>query len=232
MSHVCNTFSSAATTVLDELRCPAAAQIHPRQPDDNHRMVAFNLCRKNPAFYATAASAFNLYGRADLFGDKIHHLAAAEHCYKEACLWAQELLLFAHFDHFTFVLPLIMQDKIAVAEEYMRRSGSEAQQRALIVFLDSLMDRRCANGGATSVQNRCADLIAEHGYTEVNMAKLQAKPLNKLITRLAKSFRVGADAMPNVFRAKNWGALQFLMHKHFNEHSLSECCCWRRSHVV
>lgn len=186
-------------------------------------MVAFNLCRKYSDFYATAANAFSLYRRGDLFNAKLHQLATVEHCYKEACQWAQEMQLFTEFDHFTFVLPLIMQDKIAVAEEYMRRGGSETQQRALIVFLDSLMDRRCANGGATSVQNRCADLIVEHGYTDVNMIKLQPKSLIKVITRLAKTFRVGADAMPNVFRAKNWGALQFLMHKHFTKRGLSEC---------
>lgn len=65
-------------------------------------------------------------------------------------------------------------------------------------------------------------LNSKYDYTDVNHAKLQTKPLNKLITRLAKAYRVKPDAMPNVVKIKSYGALQFLMNKNYQERSLSE----------
>lgn len=189
---------------------------------DNDRMVAFNLVRKSTAFYASVTAGFGLARRPDLFAAKIRALAQQEHCYKEACMWAHEMHLFEqHFDLFAFMVPLIMQDKLPIVEDYVRRAG-ETMQRQLVVFLDGLLDRRAENGTATSVQNRCAELINQHGYTNVNMLKMQPKPLSKLIMRLSKTFRLSSDCIPNVYRAKNYGALQFLLHKQFVERSLSE----------
>lgn len=70
------------------------------------------------------------------------------------------------------------------------------------------------------------NIHSKYDYKDVNMAKLQTKPLTKLITRLAKVYRVKSDATPNVVKAKNYGALQFLLHKKYQERSLSEYLDW------
>lgn len=122
---------------------------HPRL-DDNLRMVAYNLVRRHQAFYRTVCIGFDLVAHAALFVPKLHELVA-DHLYKEACQWAVELQLFDAFDVFAFVVPLIMQDKAALAEEFLRKAMH--LQRPLIVFLDSLLDR------SSSIQNRCSDII-------------------------------------------------------------------------
>lgn len=58
-------------------------------------------------------------------------------------------------------------------------------------------------------------------YAEVKLNKIHGKPLTKLITRLAKKYNATHDCIPNVIRMKNYGALQYIMHKKFNEKSLS-----------
>lgn len=114
-------------------------------------MVAFNLVRRHQAFYRTVCIGFDLIASRSMFIPKLRELAA-DHLYKESCQWAVELELFEAFDIFVFVVPLIMQDKAAVAEDFLKKAIH--LQRPLIVFLDSLLDR------SSSIQNRCSDIIA------------------------------------------------------------------------
>lgn len=143
--------SIISLTVLDELRAYRlhTGHSHPLL-DDNLRMVAFNLVRRHQAFYRTVCIGFDLVASKHLFVPKLHELSQ-DHMYKEACQWAVELELFDAFDNFIFVVPLIMQDKAAVAEEFLKKAVQ--LQRPLIVFLDSLLDR------SSSIQNRCSEII-------------------------------------------------------------------------
>lgn len=55
------------------------------------------------------------------------------------------------------------------------------------------------------------------------MYKLQPKTLSKLIKRLAKAYNLlDSDALPNVMKSKKYGQVQFLLHKNYNERSLSK----------
>lgn len=109
---------------------------------------------------------------------------------------------------------MILQDKINIAEEYLNRAV--VHQRPTVELLDSLMNK------SNSVRNACGHYIAQYDYTDVNMSKIHAKPLTKLVVRLAKSYNIPKEAMPNVHKSKIYGALQFLVHKNYVEKSLSK----------
>lgn len=52
---------------------------------------------------------------------------------------------------------------------------------------------------------------------------MQPKTLSKLIKRLSKVYNlVDSDALPNVMKSKKYGQVQFLLHKKYNERSLSQ----------
>lgn len=61
-----------------------------------------------------------------------------------------------------------------------------------------------------------------HNVTDVYYNKLHHKPLSKLVQRLAKNYNIPKEFTPNVNKMKNFGALQFLVHKRYYEKSLSK----------
>lgn len=64
---------------------------------------------------------------------------------------------------------------------------------------------------------------SEYKYRDIDIQKLQPKTLSKLIKRLAKQYNLlESDAMPNLKKIKNYGQLQFLLHKNYNEKSLNK----------
>lgn len=120
--------------------------------DDNLKMVAFNFVRKQgqPNLYQMVVKTFDMLASRHLFVDKIRELIV-EHCYKEACQWARELQLYNEFTIFDMVLPLILQDKSSIAEEYLNKA--KHLQQPLVELLDSLLDK------SSSIQNRCGEYI-------------------------------------------------------------------------
>lgn len=55
---------------------------------------------------------------------------------------------------------------------------------------------------------------------------MQPKTLSKLIKRLAKTYNLPDDVIPNVIKGKVRGQLQFLVRKNYSEKSLSKDA-WR-----
>lgn len=72
-----------------------------------------------------------------------------------------------------------------------------------------------------SILNYILFVTSKYNYPDIKFNKLHSKPLTKLIIRFAKIYDIPNDIMPNVIRSKNYGALQFLMHKKYGEKSLS-----------
>ncbi|KAG4074788.1 hypothetical protein HA402_006427 [Bradysia odoriphaga] len=178
-------------------------------------MVAFNFIKKQsqPNLYKIAVVTFDLMSSRHLFVDKIRELIR-EHHYKEASQLAYELELFHEFSLYELVLPLILQDKISIAEEYLVKAVH--LRKPLVQLLDSFLNK------SSSVSHNCSNIILKYNYPDVKFNKLQSKPLTKLIIRLAKLYSLPNDTIPNVIRSKNYGALQFLMHKKYGEKSLNK----------
>lgn len=70
----------------------------------------------------------------------------------QACQVAHDLELHDAFTIFDFVFPLVLQDKINIAEPYLEEAKS--MQLPLLELLDSLLDR------SSSILNMCDPYIA------------------------------------------------------------------------
>ncbi|XP_059616804.1 exonuclease mut-7 homolog [Phlebotomus argentipes] len=183
--------------------------------DDNLKMVAFNFVKGQGQLnlFKVAKDAFNLVESKALFVGEVKAMVQQQE-YKEACQIATELELFQEFDLYELVLPLLLQDKETVVEEYL--NGAVHLRRPLVELLDTFLDRK------QSVANNCGWLIAKYNYPDVRYNKLDTKPMTKLIQRLAKMYDLPKELTPNMNKRHNHGALQFVIHKRFVEKSLNK----------
>lgn len=155
-------------------------------------------------------STYHLIDDKELFVEPIRNLVFRKQ-YKEACQSAVLLQLHEHFTVEDFIIPLVFQDKVLVAEEFL--SGSPNHQQILVSFLDELLGKRNSFGEAESVIERL-------NIPDVKTAKLHYKPLGKLIARLTKQYNLPPESCPNLNRKRSAGALQFLIHKRYIENGL------------
>ncbi|XP_055389806.1 exonuclease mut-7 homolog [Condylostylus longicornis] len=186
---------------------------------DNMKMVAFNFIKTQgiPILYKAVRDAYELTKAKELFVEKIRELVKNRY-YKDASHWALYLDLTNRFTLYDIPLPLIMQDKISIAEEYLDKA--KHLQRDIVEILDSFLNPN------SSVTNECDKIISEYKYNDVRYEKLQSKPLTKLIVRLAKKYNIPQESVPNVNRQKNYGCLQYLIHKRYIEKGMSNDA-WR-----
>lgn len=209
--------NSLAYTVLEEMRnFKKHYNLGTDQlVDDNLRMVAFNFVAKQGhcLLFRMVVDIFEFLQCRDLFIPKVREMIARKQ-YKEAGQIAIDLELFEEFDEHDFVMPLFMQDKISIAEDYLNKA--ERLQGPVVQLLDSFFDKR------QSVESHCSRYITEHEVTDVYYSKLHQKPLSKLVQRLAKNYNIPRQFTPNVNKMKNFGALQFLVHKRYYEKSLNK----------
>lgn len=131
--------------------------------------------------------------------------------YKEACQYASLLNLHTHFTINDFLVPLILQDKLSLVDDFLK--SSPQHQADLVCYLDSWLEKR-------PLSEAVGNLIEE--VPDIKMEKLHSKPMKKLIGRLLKMFSLPNDLTPNLNRRRNEGALQFLLHKRFVENGLSD----------
>lgn len=185
----------------------------------NTKMVAFNFVKTQgiPTIYKAVTHTYELKKSKDLFTKKIRELVNQQN-YKDASHWASYLGLTERFTIYDIALPLILQDKISIAEEYL--DVATEIQRPIIELLDSFMD------GKLSVINNSDSIIAKYKYPDVKMEKLHSKPLTKLIVRLTKKYGITSESIPNVTHSKSYGYLQYLVHKKYVERCISNDA-WR-----
>ncbi|XP_055681549.1 exonuclease mut-7 homolog [Lutzomyia longipalpis] len=183
--------------------------------DDNLKMVTFNLVKGQGQLnlFKVAKETFELVESKQIFVEEVRKMTRQGQ-YKEACQIATELEMFEEFDLYELVLPLLLQDKITVVEEYL--NGAVHLRKPLVELLDSFLDKKM------SVSNNCEKVIAKYNYPDVRYNKLDTKPLTKLIQRLAKMYDMPKELTPNMNKRHNYGALQFLIHKRFIDKSLNK----------
>uniref|UniRef100_A0A1B6IFJ8 3'-5' exonuclease domain-containing protein n=1 Tax=Homalodisca liturata TaxID=320908 RepID=A0A1B6IFJ8_9HEMI len=135
--------------------------------------------------------------------------------YKEACQSATYLGL-DHFHIEDFVIPLLFQDKLTIAEDYLRISPPA--QVATAEYLDRLLQ------GKFGVN--IEDAIRRLNVPELKREKLQYKPMSKLLTRFLKIYNLPPSSCPNLTQKRREGALQFVIRKHYKYNEI-DGECWR-----
>lgn len=211
----CPKQNSLAFIIIDELSCYKkmfGAQSH---LDDNLKMVAFNFLKRSGQITAfrLVVETFEMLSSSHIFLDEIRELLNMK-LYKEVGQIACDLQLYNEFTIEDFLIPLFLQDKLGILEDYLDKATSLRQP--MIELLDSFLERD------SSVRNLCDSHIVRYSLNDVKYEKLHKKPISKLVNRLLKKYRLSDSIAPNSRKHKEFGSLHFILRKNYYEKSLSQ----------
>ena len=183
--------------------------------DDNTKMVAFYFLKKSGQITAfkLVVDTFELIKSKQLFVPEIRDLLAAKH-FKEAGQIACDLRLYNEFTIDDFLIPLILEDKLGIFEDYLDRA--EHLRAPTIQLLDTFLHRDA------TVREMCAAYIGKYELHDVKYDKLHKKPVSKLIGRLMKKYQLPESIVPNMKKHKEFGSLHFILRKNYVEKSLNQ----------
>ncbi|XP_013107191.2 exonuclease mut-7 homolog [Stomoxys calcitrans] len=175
--------------------------------DDNTRMVAFNFvktCGITP-LYKAVTDTYQLKKIQNYLIPKLQKLLN-DNYHKDAAYWSIYLECTHIFGLFDLLLPLLLQDKINLAEEFL--NVAKEQQLPTVQFLDSLLDRK------KTVYENCDEILKKYKYSDVKHNILSYRPMSKLVTRLAKKYNIDPEYTPNLKYSKSCSYLHYLYHKY------------------
>ncbi|KAM3874359.1 exonuclease mut-7 homolog [Diretmus argenteus] len=134
-------------------------------------------------------------------------------CYREAALLATKLELQSELDMEEMCIPLILQDKLALAESFV--TGHHQLEQQLVTLLDSWCHPSFT---VEEILKRfpCLCLSKHH------IDQIQPKMLIKHVCRLMEKFNIDQALCPNSIYKRKQDCLRFLMYKKFVEKSMSE----------
>ncbi|XP_028827073.1 exonuclease mut-7 homolog isoform X2 [Denticeps clupeoides] len=144
----------------------------------------------------------------------VKHVHYMQDCcsYKEAALLAMKLELQAELDMEKMCVPLVLLDKLQLAESYVH--GHAELQERLVVLLDSW----CSPD--FSLENLCR-LYLRLSLSKHQADQIQPKMLTKHVFRLMERFRVDPAKCPNSVYKRKLDSLRFLAYKRFVEKTMS-----------
>ncbi|KAK3927247.1 Exonuclease mut-7-like protein [Frankliniella fusca] len=212
-----NRTNTLASFVIEEF-C-AWAKIH--ENDISHKLTpelkydAFCLItlQKNHALTKLIIDVLKMPSDKMLFVDNIKDFVLAKK-YKEACQCSVALGLVREFPINYFVMPLILQDKLSIAEEALAQEPE--MQEELVRQLDQLLADR------SLVRQNVFHLVQQLEVPEVKLDRfMHHKPLGKLISKLVKTYNLSNELTPNLNQKRGAGTLNFLFHKRFIDKTLS-----------
>ncbi|KAM7349300.1 exonuclease mut-7 homolog [Cochliomyia hominivorax] len=175
--------------------------------DDNTRMVAFNFvktCGIVP-LYKAVTETYQLQKIQEYLIPKLQTLLA-DGFYKDAAYWSIFLNVTHIFGLFDLIFPLILQEKISLAEEFL--NVAQQQQLPTVQFLDTLLDRK------KTVHENCDEILKKYKYSDIKHNILSYRPMSKLVTRLAKKYNIDFQFTPNLKYSKSCSYLHYLFHKY------------------
>lgn len=179
------------------------------------KIAAFKLLNlhKNMQLVKMVSNIYEFIEHKELFLQMIQSMIDRKR-YKEAAQYITMLKLQSCYaDPEVLLLPLILQNKLAIVEDFLFEYPNI--QKILISFLDNLV----ALG--KNMDNKLDQYIQENDIPDVKIETIQIRPLTKLIARFVKLYNIPPELCPNLNRRRNRGALQFLIHKRFDDKSLN-----------
>ncbi|XP_071947035.1 exonuclease mut-7 homolog isoform X2 [Antedon mediterranea] len=125
--------------------------------------------------------------------------------YKEACRCITQLNLQPYFSIHQVIVPLVLQDKLNLAEAYLKRHNK------LQIELLHYLDQFCAQGFDVDT------FIGDLDVPGIKKDKLAPRAVRKLVARLLSMYDLDSELCPNYDKTKHMGALKYLLHKRYNE---------------
>lgn len=184
------------------------------------KKAAFKLIskQKNYHLFKIVAQTYEFVADKDMFIPYLK-IMLNEKKYKDTAQYASALCLESHFsDPELLIMPLILQNKNSIVEEFI--GNSRDAQQELLIHLDNLL------APTVIMQQFLDEYINRNNIPDVKMSTCQVRPMMKLLSRLVRKFDFPPEVCPNHNRKRGEGALSFLIRKHFIDVNLSQEC-WR-----
>ncbi|XP_019128013.2 exonuclease mut-7 homolog [Larimichthys crocea] len=137
----------------------------------------------------------------------------ALNCYKEAAVLSIKLQLQKELNMEEMCIPLILQNKLPMAESYVM--GHNHLEQQLVTLLDSWCHPNFI------VEDICKQ-FPRLSLSKQSMSQFQAKMLTKQVFRLMEKFNIDQGLCPNALHKRRLDSLRFLMYKRFMEKSMTE----------
>ncbi|XP_017880434.1 exonuclease mut-7 homolog [Ceratina calcarata] len=176
------------------------------------KIATFRLIikQRNIEFIKVVAATYELAEDKEEFINIIKDIIQ-EKKYKEAAQYASILQLQDHFsDPECLVLPLILQNKLTVVEDFL--NNCPHLQRDLVLYLDNLMNE--------NMRQTLNDIITRNDIPDTKLT-VTPKSMSKVIARFVKLYNLPQESCPNLNKKRCEGALQFFIHKRYEESSIS-----------
>ncbi|KAG7498615.1 exonuclease mut-7-like [Solea senegalensis] len=137
----------------------------------------------------------------------------ALHCYKEAAVLCIKFKLQTDMNMEEMCVPLILQDKLSLAESFV--TGHHHLEQQLVTLLDSWCHPSFT---VDEISRRFPHLyLSKHC-----MGLIKPKILSKHVVRLVEKFNIEQGLCPNALHKRRLDSLRFLMYKRFVEKSMTE----------
>lgn len=137
----------------------------------------------------------------------------ALNCHKEAVAFAIKMKLQNELSMEEMCIPLILQDKLPLAESYVR--GYKHLEEAFVALLDSWCH---PNFDVNQIHKQYPRLSVSKHHT----GAIQPKLLTKHVIRLMEKFSVDQAHCPNALYKRRLDSLRYLMYKAYVENGMTE----------
>ncbi|XP_023165470.2 exonuclease mut-7 homolog [Drosophila hydei] len=171
--------------------------------DENTSMIAFHFVKTTglPSLNNAMVQAYRIHQIRELLVPKLKEMLD-EGYYKEVAQWTLYLQLTQQFDMLELAFPLIAQEKLPLAEEYLDQATQ--QRLPFVQFLDSLLHRE------KSVIEMCEQTLSRYKNLKVSHHVLSYRPVSKIVARLAKKYGFDDTVTPNYKFTKTCSYLHYL----------------------
>ncbi|XP_036972745.1 exonuclease mut-7 homolog isoform X2 [Acanthopagrus latus] len=177
-----------------------------------HRALSL-LTDIQPSFADTLINIYHL-SSLDLATLRAHIVRLqALACYKESAVLSIKLKLQKELDMEEVCVPLILQNKLALAESFV--TGHSHLEKQLVTLLDSWCH---PNFSVEEIRKRFPRL----SLSKQCMDQIQPKMLTKQVFRLMEKFNIDQGLCPNALHKRRLDSLRYLMYARFLEKSMTE----------
>ncbi|KAG8227414.1 hypothetical protein J437_LFUL000423 [Ladona fulva] len=129
----------------------------------------------------------------------------------KACQAATVLELHESFLIKDFVVPLLLQDKLSVVEDFLE--DSSFHQNSIVMFLDDLLEEK-------NIPEEMERISEELKVEDAKLHRFNQKYINKLIGRYLKDFKLSPELCPNYVALQKRKALHFVIWKKYIDKTL------------
>ncbi|KAH8403134.1 hypothetical protein KR222_005766 [Zaprionus bogoriensis] len=171
--------------------------------DENTSMIAFHFVKTTgmQSLNNAMIQTYRIEQIRGLLVPKLRQMLDDGH-YKEVTQWAINLQLTHEFDMLELAFPLIAQEKLPLAEEYLDQATH--QRLPFVKFLDSLLHKD------KSVIELCEGILGRYSNLKVSHHVLSYRPVAKIVARLAKKYGFDDSVIPNYKFTKTCSYLHYL----------------------